>query len=91
MSNVPELVKLLSRVWYHNTVVQYASASALAFYLYDYALTFQDEVEYFWKYELSPMKVLFMINRYFAAVVAVVTLAFDAVYATDFKCVVDLF
>ncbi|KAF5376270.1 hypothetical protein D9615_008555 [Tricholomella constricta] len=74
-ASTADLLKLLETVWYHNTIVQYASVSALTLYVYDYALTLKDEVEYIWKARLTPIKVLFLINRYFAAALAAVTMA----------------
>ncbi|KAF5386271.1 hypothetical protein D9615_002690 [Tricholomella constricta] len=104
MSASPDdALKLLETVWYHNTIVQYASVSVVTFYVYEYgqsrfssvqqcmptvagdvALTFQDEVEYIWKARLTPIKVLFLINRYFAGVFAAVTMAIDVGQRTDF-------
>ncbi|KAF5376230.1 hypothetical protein D9615_008544 [Tricholomella constricta] len=75
MSIPADLYKLLVTAWYHNTIVQYASVSAVTFYLYDYTLTLKDEVEYFWKSRLTPIKVLFLVNRYLAMVLAIVNAA----------------
>ncbi|KAF5386062.1 hypothetical protein D9615_002702 [Tricholomella constricta] len=61
MSASADLYKLLVTAWYHNTIVQYASVSALTFYLYDYTLMLKDEVEYFWVHEIPGYGSLFPI------------------------------
>jgi hypothetical protein len=33
--------------------------------LWDHLLTFEDEIEYIWKWPVQPSKVVFLFNRYF--------------------------
>ncbi|KAJ3560026.1 hypothetical protein NP233_g11100 [Leucocoprinus birnbaumii] len=47
---------------------QYLSAAALVVYAYDYFLTLDREIEYVWKSRWSPVKNLFLLNRYFVIV-----------------------
>ncbi|KAF7369133.1 hypothetical protein MVEN_00240500 [Mycena venus] len=57
--------KQLETALYHTKVTQYTSLTALVLYVYDFALTFSIEVEYFWGSSWSIVKVLFFWNRYF--------------------------
>jgi hypothetical protein len=57
-----ELVPLLST---HLLDAQaYTTAVALAILVYDYLLTFSDEVRYIWRRPISNIKVLYVIMRY---------------------------
>ncbi|KAF5364280.1 hypothetical protein D9756_000755 [Leucocoprinus leucothites] len=47
---------------------QYFSGAALVAYVYDYFLTLDREIEYVWKSRWSPVKNLFLLNRYFVIV-----------------------
>ncbi|EIN07028.1 hypothetical protein PUNSTDRAFT_144600 [Punctularia strigosozonata HHB-11173 SS5] len=65
--------------------------AAITFLYYDYFITFDDEVEYFWKRKMSYISALFFANRYFAlgAYAAVLysmfhNLSDDASVCTDF-------
>ncbi|KAL0955051.1 hypothetical protein HGRIS_003969 [Hohenbuehelia grisea] len=51
----------------YNIVAQDCMALvALTVLLYDHALTLGDEIRYAWKKTLSPLNILFLIERYFA-------------------------
>ncbi|PCH44399.1 hypothetical protein WOLCODRAFT_76925 [Wolfiporia cocos MD-104 SS10] len=52
----------------------YLSLAALALLLYDYLLTFSEEIEYFWSAPWSTSRVLFFINRYLAPVVQILSI-----------------
>ncbi|KAF8513394.1 hypothetical protein JB92DRAFT_2830414 [Gautieria morchelliformis] len=49
-----------------STPLKYGTAAAFTMLLYDYALTFDTEVEYVWKRTWSFGKALFIFNRYFS-------------------------
>ncbi|KAF8879473.1 hypothetical protein BD779DRAFT_1628048 [Infundibulicybe gibba] len=51
--------------WKHTTINRYSVISALAMYIWDFCITIQDEVEYFWKSPWSLIKILYLLNRYF--------------------------
>ncbi|PCH34326.1 hypothetical protein WOLCODRAFT_135644 [Wolfiporia cocos MD-104 SS10] len=47
----------------------YLALTSFAVLIYDYSLTFSDEVRYFWTGQWSVPKVLFILNRYVAPIV----------------------
>lgn len=61
-------------------------AVALAMYVYDYVLTFGDEVRYIWRRPFSRIKMLYLILRYgvlFAEVVYFLGESFSGICATN--------
>ncbi|KZV78504.1 hypothetical protein EXIGLDRAFT_847476 [Exidia glandulosa HHB12029] len=58
-------------------VTHYASVAAVAFYVYDYVLTFGEEYEYFWQSPWGFVKALFIWNRYFYLAFVAVDLTFS--------------
>ncbi|EJF67423.1 hypothetical protein DICSQDRAFT_165251 [Dichomitus squalens LYAD-421 SS1] len=68
---------------------RYLAVAAIACFLYDAAVTFDQEVEYFWKGSWSLSRVLFFINRYFPllalfmGLVAIIVLRICYVYSKD--------
>ncbi|KAJ7064947.1 hypothetical protein C8F01DRAFT_782126 [Mycena amicta] len=58
-----------------------ANLSALSLFLWDYCLTFPEELHYFWGARWSFVKLLFFVNRYFTFVLVVFSVFFD-VYST---------
>ncbi|KAH9942050.1 hypothetical protein B0H21DRAFT_751393, partial [Amylocystis lapponica] len=45
-------------------IEQYCYLAGAVLFCYDYCLTFDREVEYFWKAKLSPIALLFYVMRY---------------------------
>jgi len=56
----------------HLTATQYAQFAATALIGWEYFLTLDDEVKYFWYKGWTWSKVLFLINRYFSIFAVVV-------------------
>ncbi|KAJ7810794.1 hypothetical protein B0H14DRAFT_2459948 [Mycena olivaceomarginata] len=54
-----------------------ANVSALCLFMWDYFLTFPQEVQYFWGSRWSLVKFLFFLNRYFTMVLVAFTVFFD--------------
>ncbi|KAF8515171.1 hypothetical protein JB92DRAFT_80135 [Gautieria morchelliformis] len=46
---------------------RYSTISALAFLIYNHALTIDDEIEYVWKRQWSLGKILYILSRYFGS------------------------
>ncbi|KAF8187401.1 hypothetical protein K438DRAFT_1835071 [Mycena galopus ATCC 62051] len=61
------------------TISQYASVCSACLYIYDFMLTFSDEVRYFWDTRMSLVKVLFFCNRY------------SVLFLVGFKFFVDIY
>ncbi|KAF8882290.1 hypothetical protein BD779DRAFT_1675060 [Infundibulicybe gibba] len=51
--------------WKHTIVTRYSVAGVIALYTWDFCITIQDEVEYFWKSSWTFVKFLYLLNRYF--------------------------
>jgi len=67
MSDTLSLLSLLPLATKNQHVVyaeRYISAVALAMYMYDYMLTFADEVQYIWRRPVTGIKILYLILRY---------------------------
>lgn len=58
------LVELQS-LFYELTISRYMAAAGLSVMLYDWALTLSVEIRYIWRARWTPVKVVFLINRYF--------------------------
>ncbi|KAJ7485612.1 hypothetical protein FB451DRAFT_61661 [Mycena latifolia] len=58
---------------WENRMDRYANVSALCLFVWDYCLTFNNEVQYFWGSRWSLVKCLFFVNRYFTFVLVVFT------------------
>jgi hypothetical protein len=49
-----------------------AVAVALAMFIYDYTLTFADEIQYIWRRPITGIKILYLILRYGVAIAELV-------------------
>ncbi|KAI9510084.1 hypothetical protein F5148DRAFT_1339376 [Russula earlei] len=75
MSNPASLLPLLPLAIKNVHLInaeRYISAVALAMLVYDYMLTFDDEVRYIWRRPVSSVKILYVILRYGVAVTQIV-------------------
>ncbi|KAJ7214738.1 hypothetical protein B0H12DRAFT_1155134 [Mycena haematopus] len=66
---------------WENRLDRSANVSALCLFMWDYFLTFPQEVQYFWGSRWSFVKFLFFLNRYFTMVLVAFTVFFD-LYST---------
>ncbi|KAH9963771.1 hypothetical protein BC827DRAFT_88101 [Russula dissimulans] len=67
MTTSISLLSLLSLAIKNRHVIiaeRYVSAVALAMFVYDYMLTFEDEVRYIWRRPVTNVKVLYIVLRY---------------------------
>jgi hypothetical protein len=53
----------------------YLAVASFTFLLYEYAITLDDEIRYFWSGPWSISRILYLINRYFPIAVMVLTLS----------------
>ncbi|KAJ7185429.1 hypothetical protein C8R46DRAFT_982015 [Mycena filopes] len=72
-----DAVKETNVMRWENRMDRSANVSALCLFLWDYVLTFPQEVQYFWGSRWSLVKCLFFLNRYFTLVLVGVTVFFD--------------
>ncbi|KAF8882286.1 hypothetical protein BD779DRAFT_1675055 [Infundibulicybe gibba] len=47
--------------WQHTLISRYSAVSGIAFYAWDFCITIQDEIEYFWKSPWSFIKFLYLL------------------------------
>ncbi|KZT12009.1 uncharacterized protein LAESUDRAFT_162925 [Laetiporus sulphureus 93-53] len=66
----------------------YATLSGLALLLFDHVLTFQQEVDLFWKGPLSLTKILYLWNRYFSLIALSIDVAIhmSAISSNSNRC-----
>ncbi|KAL4246339.1 hypothetical protein ABKN59_009105 [Abortiporus biennis] len=66
---------------------QYTRIVGIAILYYDYLVTFDDEVQYIWRYKGSSLW-LFYINRYFSlvAIIPELAISFPSILGTDEAC-----
>ncbi|KAF7360540.1 hypothetical protein MVEN_00785100 [Mycena venus] len=76
-----DLVQGMNTLRWENRMDRYANVSALCLFIWDYFLTFPQEVRYFWGSHWSFVKILFFLNRYLTMVLIVFTVFFD-LYST---------
>ncbi|KAJ6495366.1 hypothetical protein C8R45DRAFT_986966 [Mycena sanguinolenta] len=67
------LVKATNVLRWENRMDRSANVSALCLFMWDYFLTFPQEVQYFWGSRWSFVKLLFFLNRYFTMVLVAFT------------------
>ncbi|KAI0711168.1 hypothetical protein C8T65DRAFT_185592 [Cerioporus squamosus] len=60
---VPDAAAIASE-FYHISVDAYFSISTCAFFIYEYFITFDREVELFWKGKMTGASIIFLLNRY---------------------------
>lgn len=75
MSSINSLIPLLPLALKNRHIInaeRYLSAVALSILVYDYLLTFGDEVQYIWRRPISNIKVLYIVLRYSVLVAEVV-------------------
>ncbi|KAJ7640766.1 hypothetical protein DFH06DRAFT_621737 [Mycena polygramma] len=72
-----DVVAEMNTMRWQNRMDRSANVSALCLFMWDYFLTFPQEVHYFWGSRWSFVKVLFFLNRYFTMVLVVFTVFFD--------------
>lgn len=58
-----------------NTVI-YNTIAASAFFLWEYCITFAEEIDLIWRWKWSPITVLFIVIRYLAFAIRIVELVF---------------
>lgn len=64
----------------------YMSVSSRVVFLWDYCVTFDEEVRFFWGGKLSPATILFMINRYVNLLITILELLEQAPLQTPQSC-----
>ncbi|KZP20942.1 hypothetical protein FIBSPDRAFT_1021530 [Athelia psychrophila] len=62
---VQEILAALTPVLVGANTARYAGIAAVMVFSYDHALTFGDEVRFFWSGEWTISRILFLLNRYF--------------------------
>jgi len=67
-----------------NRIVTYLDVAAAVLMLYDYSLTFRDEIEYIWKRPWSLIRILFTITRYLPFFDLAITLIREFKMSTKF-------
>ncbi|KAN0107403.1 hypothetical protein V8E52_010234 [Russula decolorans] len=75
MSSIVDILPLLPLAIKNEHVVnaeRYISAVALAMFIYDYTLTFGDEMQYIWRRPVTGIKILYLILRYGVAIAEIV-------------------
>ncbi|KAF8499570.1 hypothetical protein F5888DRAFT_1633253 [Russula emetica] len=75
MSSIVDFLPLLSLAIKNEHVVsaeRYISAVGLAMFVYDYTLTFGDEMQYIWRRPITGIKILYLILRYGVAIAELV-------------------
>lgn len=81
-SPLQDIIDGLQETWY--TSCWQAGSSALL--VYDYIITFPDEVDLCWRCRCTAMSLLFIISRYIALVYVVAAVLVDSRWETDQSC-----
>jgi len=74
-NRIVDFLPLLSLAIKNEHVVsaeRYISAVGLAMFVYDYTLTFGDEMQYIWRRPITGIKILYLILRYGVAIAELV-------------------
>ncbi|KAH9478085.1 hypothetical protein JR316_0010323 [Psilocybe cubensis] len=82
---------LLQELFHGLFIIDFAKCtqlSALMIVLYDYAITFEQEMSYLWKTRFNFVKVLFLLNRYYILISAIVIICLlNAAQLSTLSCV----
>ncbi|KAH8094645.1 hypothetical protein BXZ70DRAFT_1009940 [Cristinia sonorae] len=77
-----ELMALLPTIFAALNRTRMLSIASLCWFVYDYALTFDGEIEFFWSGKWTVTRILFFVNRYFPPII----LAFAQVLVLVIRC-----
>ncbi|KAG2132837.1 uncharacterized protein EDB93DRAFT_893749 [Suillus bovinus] len=61
----------------YDTIVRRLGVSAAVLYVWDFVLTFREEVDILWGTKWTTSRILFFINRYFGLAVIIASTFFD--------------
>lgn len=64
----------------------YCNLSTRVLYIWDYCVTFSDEVDYVWGRGITPATALFLVNRYVNLVIAILELVEQSPFQTVESC-----
>ncbi|KAI0730711.1 hypothetical protein C8Q76DRAFT_792859 [Earliella scabrosa] len=79
----PVVVNELTAVYDSLFINTCCTIAAAAFFIYESVVTFDVEVEHFWKFRLTGPSILYILNKYLSLMVQVTTLAISLPMLTD--------